>query len=164
MNSSATARANGQMGLAAVQEFMRDARWEAEVIREVADYCAYRVSFKDDFPVVGSIMEVNIDQQQFVCYLLLRPIVPETRRTMVVEFITRANFGMKIGNFEMNVDEGEGRYEASVDFQRTELSKVLVNNAVMAALDSVEPYSAAFLSVVQGGMDAAQAIREVESG
>lgn len=162
MDRTDKARENGRNGLESVRGFMRTAAWKPEVVEEADNFCSYQVSFRDDFPLIGCLLEVYIDQQQFVCYLLLQPVVPVERRTAVAEFITRANFGMKVGNFEMNLDAGEVRYKSSLDFQQAELSEVLVHNTVMAALDSAEPYTAAFLGVVQGGKTAVEAIREVE--
>lgn len=156
------ARTNGLKAVEAVKEFMRDAKWEPTVLKETADYCAYRVSFGDDVPVVGCLLEVHIDQQQFLSYLLFRPKAPGERLAAAAEFVNRANYGMKIGNFEINLGDGEVWYKSSLCFAGAELSKVLVYDAVMVALNSAQPYSAAFLEVVQHGKSAVDAIAGVE--
>ena len=42
------------------------------------------------------------DQEQFVFYSVCPINVPENRRSKIAEFITRANYGMIIGNFELD--------------------------------------------------------------
>jgi hypothetical protein len=163
MAVNSQARANGLKAVEAVKAFMLTAKWKAEVVEQADDYHAYRVAFGDDFPVVGCFLEIYIDQQQFVSYLLFEPVVPEVHRAAVQEFVTRANHGMKIGNFEMDLDSGAVRYKSSVGFAGAELTEVLVVNAVMMALGSVRPYSAAFLGVVDGSQEPRAAIAAAES-
>ena len=141
---------------------MRDARWQATVVEEAPDFCAYRVAFADDYPVVGCLLELYVEQHQFVSYLLLEPTVPEGRVSAATEFVARANFGMKIGNFEIDLNAGAVRYKSSVCYAGLELSKVLVYDTVMMALNSAQPYSGAYLAVVQEGKTPQEAVAEVD--
>ncbi|MGB1288593.1 MAG: YbjN domain-containing protein, partial [Aggregatilineales bacterium] len=57
------------------------------------------------------------DQSQFVFYAVCGIKAPEMRRLSVAEFIGRANYGMIIGNFEMDFGNGEVRYKCAVDIE-----------------------------------------------
>ena len=52
---------------------------------------------------------------QVAYYSLFPAVVPAERREAVVDFITRANVGLVIGNFEFGTDRGELRYKTSID-------------------------------------------------
>ncbi|MDE3175249.1 MAG: YbjN domain-containing protein [Pseudomonadota bacterium] len=55
---------------------------------------------------------------------------PEPRRAAMQELLTRANFGMFVGAFELDLDDGEIRFKTAVDFRGDRLSAALVRNAV----------------------------------
>ncbi len=48
----------------------------------------------------------------------------------VAEFITRANFGIVIGNFEIDFSDGEIRYKTSIDVEGDRPSFALIKRLV----------------------------------
>ena len=54
---------------------------------------------------------LKADEDHISCYHIFPIRVSEERRAAVCEFITRANFGLKYGNFEMDFNDGELRYK-----------------------------------------------------
>ena len=48
------------------------------------------------------------------CYYSAPITVPEEKRTAISEFITRANYGLTNGNFEMDFSDGELRYKTTI--------------------------------------------------
>jgi len=48
--------------------------------------------------------------------------VPATRRREAMEFITRANYGLLVGNFEFDLDDGEVRFKAAGDYEDGDMS------------------------------------------
>jgi len=57
------------------------------------------------------------DQDRYVFYSVIPVTAPEDRRIAVAELLTRANYGMLIGNFELDLDDGEIRYKTSIDME-----------------------------------------------
>ena len=57
------------------------------------------------------------EQEQFVFYSIFPVRTPENKTHEVAEFVTRANYGMIIGNFELDYSDGEIRYKTSVDVE-----------------------------------------------
>jgi len=49
-------------------------------------------------------------------------VVISSKRGAVAEFINRANYGIIIGNFEMDFADGEIRYKTSIDVQGDKLT------------------------------------------
>ncbi len=59
---------------------------------------------------------------QLLIYSVMTEDVPSEQRSAVAEFLTRVNYVMTIGNFEMDYDDGEVRYKTSVDVEGDRLS------------------------------------------
>ena len=58
-----------------------------------------------------------LEEEGRFCYYSLCPaITPKSNMSYTMEVITRINYGMKIGNFEMDCDTGEIHYKTYVDF------------------------------------------------
>ena len=88
-------------------------------------------------------------------------LVPEEHRSAVAELCNRANFGLAIGNFELDVDGGEVRFRTSIDAEGTTPTPELVRNAVVANVLTMDRYVPAILAVLDG-TDPADAIEDVE--
>ena len=73
-------------------------------------------------------------------YVYASSKAPEGRRKEVVEYITRANFGCYIGNFEMDVDTEDIRYKVSIDVEEGSVSTAMVKNMMMAGVTMVDRY------------------------
>ena len=83
-------------------------------------------------------------------------------RLAVAEYITRANYGLRIGNFELDFDDGEVRYKSSLDFESVELTPGLIRNTIYPAVQTMDRYLPGVLSVVFGGKSAEEAIAAIE--
>ena len=102
--------------------------------------------------------------EQFIFYAVCPVKADESARLAVVEFITRANFGLRIGNLEMDFLDGEVRYKSSIDFEGETLTPRLVRNTIYPAVQTVDRYLGGLLKVMYGGSTPADAIAEVEGG
>ena len=90
-------------------------------------------------------------------------MVPDDARAAVGEFCNRANFGLAIGNFELDVDGGEVRFRTSIDAEGTTPTPELVRNAVVANVLTMDRYVPGLLAVLQG-VDPADAVEDCEEG
>lgn len=102
------------------------------------------------------------DQQQFVFYSVCPINVPDNRRHAVAEFITRANYGMIIGNFEMDFNDGEVRYKTSIDVEGDQLRPQLIRQMVYANVIIMDRYLPGVLAVIYGNRSPAEEIFQVE--
>lgn len=102
------------------------------------------------------------EDEQFLFYAICPLTIPENRRSAVSEYLTRANYGMVVGNFEMDLDDGEVRFKSSVDVQDVELSPALVRNAVYPAALMMDKYLPGLIGIL-GGKEAKDAIDEIEA-
>lgn len=121
----------------------------------------YVVSFAEEI-YEGGLFEIIEEDDRVLFYLEFRDQAPEERRAEVAEFITRANNGIVVGNFEMDYADGSVRYKTSLDFQDDELSPALVRNLIVAARDGAGAYGEVLAEVIKGEKSAREAIDAVE--
>jgi len=96
-------------------------------------------------------------------YVHLSVNVIENKRLETMEYITRANYGLQIGNFEMDLRDGEIRFKVSIDVEAGTLSTVMVRNMMSAGFCTVDRYFPGLMSVIFGNAVPAQAIEEIEA-
>jgi hypothetical protein len=76
--------------------------------------------------------------------------VPEERRLDVSAFLTRANFGLADGNFELDFEDGEVRYKTVLHVHGDQLDGLLVKRLVRANGLALETYLPTIGSVIDG--------------
>lgn len=103
------------------------------------------------------------DQEQFVFYSVCPVNAPDSKRLAVAEFLTRANSGMMIGNFEMDFEDGEIRYKTSIDVEDDSLSCTLIKRLVYANVMMMDAYLPGIMSVIYGDVTPLDAIAQIES-
>jgi hypothetical protein len=100
------------------------------------------------------------DEQLLVHSVFEEPVPPRRREEMAL-FLTRANFGLVIGNFELDLDSGELRYKTSIDVEGAELTEPLIDHVVLANVATFDRYLPGIEAVLEG-TDALLAVSEVE--
>jgi hypothetical protein len=88
--------------------------------------------------------------------------VPEGGRPAIAEAITRANYALKYGKFELDFNDGELRYQISQMLLDGELDDAIIGRAFGATMAMLDCYLPAFLSVIYGNELPKDAIRHVE--
>ncbi|MEJ2212090.1 MAG: YbjN domain-containing protein [Anaerolineae bacterium] len=102
------------------------------------------------------------EQQQLVFYSVCPVTAPKERRAAVMEFLTRANHGLTMGNFEIDLSDGEIRFKTSIDVEGDRLSVALVQQLVYANVLTMDRYLPGIMKVTHGDMLPAEAIVEIE--
>lgn len=124
---------------------------------------AIRTGFSGDNGQWMCYAHAREETDQFVFYSVLPASAPANKRAAAAEFITRANYGMVIGNFEMNYEDGEIRYKTSLDIEGDELSFALIKQAVYANVATVDRYLPGLMAVIFADVTPADAIAKVEN-
>jgi hypothetical protein len=155
----ARARSNGRRAAKTLQQLLDKIGWDP---RETAPG-VFRVSFEvDAIPVSDAIACVRTDAERFVFYLELAPRAAPRRRAEVAEFVTRANWGLLVGNFEMSYGDGTVRFKVSLDFTQVELTELLVRNCMVDAMETMQHYGPHLVAVIEGKKRARAAITQAE--
>ena len=121
-----------------------------------------RMGFSGDNGKWTCVARAIEDAQQFIFYSIAPASVPEEKRVEMAEFITRANYGMRIGNFEMDFSDGELRYKSSIDVEDDCLSAPLIKHMVYPNVMMMDKYLPGIMGILYGNKTAQQAIEEIE--
>ncbi len=88
--------------------------------------------------------------------------VAEGSRSDIAVAIARANYGLKLGKFELDMNDGELRYQVALPFEGELPSDKVLDRVVYTGLQTMERYMPAFLSVIYGNEPAKDAVASAE--
>jgi len=88
--------------------------------------------------------------------------VPEIKRHRMCEFLTRANYGLVLGNFEMDMTDGEIRYRTSLDLSDENLTHKQLMTLIWVNLFTFDRYYSGITRIMYGNSSAVDAIAECE--
>ena len=121
-----------------------------------------RTAFQGENGQWACYAQAREDAAQCAFYSICPVNVPEGRRGAMAEFLTRANYGLIIGNFEMDFQDGEVRYKTSIDVEGDRLSTALVQQMVYANVLTMDRYLPGIMTIIYGDASPAEAIAQVE--
>jgi hypothetical protein len=89
-----------------------------------------------------------------VIFLSILPsLVPAERKAAVGEFINRINFGLVVGNLEIDMDGGEVRFRTSMDLDDVEVSVEMIRNLLYANVYMTDVHLPIINKVAFGDLD-----------
>lgn len=95
-------------------------------------------------------MILLIRQDNFATLTTLPLAADENHRLAMAEFLTRVNWGLRNGNFEMSMDTGEIRYKTYVHTGAQPLDVSAARNAVLLPFLMIDRFGDALLEVLFG--------------
>ena len=149
----------GLMGI--VITALKEEDWSVERDSERSDLL--RVGVKGRNTDMRGTFLVRQEKDQVIFYVHLPNKAPEGRQREAMEFITRANYGINIGNFEMDLQDGDIRFKVALDVEAGVLSSTMVRNMMLVAFLTVDRYFPGLMSVLFGNVIPAVAVREIEA-
>lgn len=90
------------------------------------------------------------ENKQMLFYSYYPQPVTETQRPLLVEFITRANHNMILGNFELDWELGHLRYKTSLDLNACALNNELLRQLVFTNVSLMDQYFPGLEAVLTG--------------
>jgi hypothetical protein len=153
------ARPNALAAQELLRRFLEDDGWFPH---RIDGQHAYRAYYKGKNGELRCYAQIRVDLEQFIFYAVSTVKVPDEARPGVAEFITRANYGLRIGNFELDYGDGEVRFKSSLDFESEALTVGLIRNAVYPAVQTMDDYLPGLMKVAFGGQTPFEAIEEIE--
>ena len=103
------------------------------------------------------------EHSQFIFYSVCPLSAPQPLRHEVAEFITRINYGLMLGCFEMDFEGGDVRCKTGISVEGAELTKSLIKSVVFANVLIMERYLQGFTAVMSGYLTPTEALADIES-
>ena len=152
-------RSNALQAYATLGQYLEEDGWYPQ---KVEDKHAYRMHYRGRNGETRCFVQIRTDLEQLIFYVVAPINIPEDVRPSIAEFITRANYGLRIGNFELDYADGEVRFKTSLDFEGELLTYSLIKHAVYPAVQTMDKYLPGLMKVAFGAETPVEAIQEVE--
>ena len=151
---------NGLLAFETLGHFLEEDEWHPQ---RMEDATIYRMGVAGRNGQFACYAQIRVTLEQFMFYAVAPVKAPEETRQAVAEFITRANYGLRVGNFELDFGDGEIRYKSSLDFEGETLTPGLIKVAIYPAVQTLDHYLPGLMKVIYSGATPAEAIAEIES-
>lgn len=119
-------------------------------------------SFKGKNLSFSCVARYRKSAEQYIFYSLFPHTVPTDKLHALMEFTTMANYGNVVGNFELDLTDGELRFKSSIDFEGTEPNYFLIKNMVYTNVMTMDEYSRGIMEILFGNRTPAQVIEDIE--
>src|SRR5262249_10540066 len=106
--------------------------------------------------------DVEEEKDWLIFYSYLPVNASAEKMAAMAEFITRANRGMRIGNFELDMEDGEIRYKTSLDIEGGELTNKMIDNLLRANLSTMNRYFPGMMELIYSDKSPKDLIQKIE--
>ncbi len=158
-NEAAQAHPNSIRAFDTLGAFLEEDEWYPS---RTEGWYGYWVSYTGSNAEIRCFAQIRVEMEVLLIYAMSPMHAPEALRGAVAEFITRANYGLNIGNFEMSYETGRVRFKSSVDFEGADLTPSLIRNAIYPSVRTMNTYLPGLMKVMYAGASPAEAIAEIE--
>ena len=130
------------------ERFVRFLREDGWAVERHEDEPALRVGFRGENGEWECYGEVR---GSTILFYSASPVeAPLGRIREACELVTRANWGLPLGNFELDLDSGEIVFKTSVNVERVDVDPLLVKHLVYANVVAMDRYLPAIRRVLDG--------------
>jgi hypothetical protein len=144
-----------------VADFLTDDGWKYTILEDDSDLLALNLSFKGHHGSWQCFAIVDEDKHWLRFYSILPIHVPDDKRLAMAEFITRANYGLMLGNFEMDLNDGEVRFKTSVDAEGGSMGPRMIDNLMRSNLITMDRYFLGLMGVLYSERTPAEIFEEI---
>ena len=110
----------------------------------------------------GSRVVVQINDDSIIAYAIAPINVPEEKRQAACEFIARANYGLKVGTLEMDMNDGEIRNRTYIIAKDALPNLADVEKCVDFSFLVLDRYGKGLLPMIYGNLTPEAAVNLVE--
>lgn len=103
------------------------------------------------------------EADQWLFYSVAPLRAPKVLAAAVAEYLTRANWGLILGNFELDFNDGEVRYKTSIQLNGTAMTAELLHPLIYGNVAVMDRYLPGLQAVISLTQTPAEAIRAIEA-
>lgn len=143
-----------------VKQFLDGDDWHYEQIK---DRTVLRMAFQGENGEWFVIVQTKEEDGQVLFYSVIGDNIPTDKLVPASEYLHRANFGLPIGNFEMDFSDGEIRYKTALDVEGAELTQTQIKNYLYLNVITFDRYLVGLKDVVEKGIAPEEAIGKIDA-
>jgi formylglycine-generating enzyme required for sulfatase activity len=132
-----------------VEQFLREMEWPSEKFEGKDSVVIYKVVLNDR--PYNLVYFVRTNEEQLVVLAVLDEKIAASHRGAVNEYLTRVNFDLHVGNFEMNLSDGETHFRVSIDVEHGVINPTIVKQLTLGyAISVTDRYLPGIKEVIGG--------------
>ena len=139
-----------------VESFFIEDGWSPEKLESAP---VYRMKYSDRNGEWTCLAIVKEEHQQFLFYSICPANALEHRRSAILDYLNRLNVILDVGNFEMDMEDGEIRFRTSIDAEEEPLSSTLIKNLVYMNVLTMNHYLPGLIAVNLAGEDPEEVVK-----
>ena len=159
MSEAAFNAASNRVPIETFAQFLINEGWPCE---QLGDQLILRTGFQGNNGQWTCFAHCRPEYSQCLFYSVAPVRAPEVLRPAVAEYLTRANWGLIIGNFELDLEDGEVRYKTSIQLEGIDLSDQLLRPLVYGNVEVVDKYLPGLEAVISLTKTPSSAIAAIE--
>lgn len=160
MIEEASGVAEDRPTIAVVAQFLMDENWLCE---QVADKPILHILYEGKRNSWHCFAHCHPHVAQLLFYSVAPLRIAAVLRPAVAEYLAHANWGLRLGNFEMDYGDGEVRYKTSLQFDQTPLTPALLRPLILNNVAVMDKYLPGLQAIVAQEQTALEAIITVEN-
>lgn len=150
-----------------IRETLEDILKQDEIHYTVSDSGnLIRIPYSIDCKLKEATVVLAMTDNHYTSYGVLPINADEDCRAGVMEYLTRANYGLARGNFEMDADDGAMRYKFTIECGEDGCAMPdidMVRMSILLPLNMIERYADGLLAVMYNLKTPAEAVRDCEA-
>ncbi|WP_414040384.1 YbjN domain-containing protein [Acidithiobacillus sp. M4-SHS-6] len=148
--------------LEVVEKLFAELDWEAKML---PDYPVMTCALQIPNGTLDIFCHVHAERERILFYLRPQNLdITDNKRLAVAEFVTRANYGLSLGNFELDMEDGEINFKTILQAPAAVLSTALLRPYLLVGVETINHYLPGLDKVLAGQETPAVAIKALETG
>lgn len=107
-------------------------------------------------------IEIFVEEDCYLVYAQLQATTDKSYYEKIAEYLHRANYGLKWGNFELNYNDGKIRYKTFVDFENIHLSEAVIARSILMPAFMFKIYGEGLMKLMLGADKPQELIDDIE--
>lgn len=146
----------------AITSFLNTEKWHF-TFDEQRGLFYFGLRLKGKIKSINYVVDISEDDYRVVAFSPLSVDYDDKKMmTTMAEFICRANYGLKGGDFEFDMQDGEICFRYFVDCKSITPSKEMVMNSIFCPATTFDHYSPGIVAIIMGDATAKDAIAKCE--
>lgn len=121
-----------------IEHFLEENEWGYERL----DDSLLRLAVQGEQGDWVTLVQTDEEDQRCIIYSVYPDLVPESRRETVAAILTQENYEMPVGNFEMDLTDGEVRFRTSLEVVQGQMTSEWFERMFMVNISITDGYFA----------------------
>lgn len=134
--------------LESARNYLEKNEWNFEVL---SDHSTIALGFEGVNGEWHCMIQTRELEEQMIFYSSLSENISSNRIETMMRFITMANYRLVVGNFELDVTDGELNYKTALDLESVTLNNDMIRNIIHTNLATFDRHLPGVQIILNGG-------------